>query len=149
MEKTNVCRILDRHGIAYTQKTTDEVNADRNLIENGLIFKTLVTVANTGEHFVFVVPVDGTLDLKAAAKAVGVKKIDMIPQKELLPLTGYVHGGCSPVGMKKEFATVIDSFAELNDLICVSAGHVDYRVVLDPDDLFRVLRKVQYDEVAK
>ena len=149
MEKTNVCRILDRHGIAYTQKTTDEVNSDRFLIENGLIFKTLVTVANTGEHFVFVVPVDGTLDLKAAAKAVGVKKIDMIPQKELLPLTGYVHGGCSPVGMKKEFATVIDSFAELNDLICVSAGHVDYRVVLDPDDLFRVLRNVKYAEVAK
>ena len=128
--------------------STDEVERDSYLNENGLIFKTLVTVSNTGEHFVFVVPTEGTLDLKAAAKAAGVKKIDMIRQKELLPLTGYVHGGCSPVGMKKEFPTVIDAFAELNEEICVSAGHVDRRVVLDPNDLFRVLRNVKYAEVA-
>lgn len=149
MEKTNVCRILDRYNIEYELKTSDEVNSDKYLIENSLIFKTLVTVSNTNEHFVFVVPLDETLDLKLAAKEVGVKKIEMIPQKELLPLTGYIHGGCSPIGMKKEFTTVIDSFASVNEKICVSAGSVEYRIIIDPNDLFKVLSKVKYGDIAK
>lgn len=149
MEKTNVCRILDRFKIEYKQMMAEEVNNDKYLKENNLIFKTLVTVSNTNEHFVFVIPLDETLDLKLAAKEVGVKKIDMIPQKDLLPLTGYVHGGCSPIGMKKEFVTVIDTFASVNDKICVSAGSIDYRVVLNPNDLFKVLKHVKYGDVAK
>lgn len=149
MEKTNVCRILDRYGIEYELKTTDEVNNDEYLLQNDLVFKTLVTESNTKEHFVFVIPLDETLDLKLAAKEAGVKKIDMIPQKELLPLTGYVHGGCSPIGMKKEFVTIIDSFAEVNEKICVSAGSVEYRIIINPNDLFKVLKNVKYGEVAR
>ena len=148
MDKTNACRILDKLKIEYELKTAAEVESDKYLIENSLIFKTLVTVSNTNEHFVFVIPKDLTLDLKLAAKTVGVKKIDMLPQKDLLPLTGYIHGGCSPIGMKKEFVTVIDLFASLNEKICISAGNVDYRLILDPNSLFKVLRNVKYAEVA-
>ena len=86
------------------------------------LFKTLVTEANTREHFVFVIPADATLDLKKAAKAAGVKAIAMLRQKDLLPLTGYVHGGCSPVGMKKPFPTFIDETAQITDAFFCSAG---------------------------
>jgi len=99
------------------------------------VFKTLVTIANTGENFVFVIPVDQNLDLKKAAKAVSVKSIAMIKQKELLPLTGYIHGGCSPVGMKKPLRTVIDETAILYETIVVSAGKVGYQIELDPNRL--------------
>ena len=149
MEKTNACRILDRYNIEYELKTVDEVESDTYLHENSLIFKTLVTVSNTGEHFVFVVPIDETLDLKLAAKEVGAKKIDMILQRELLPLTGYIHGGCSPVGMKKEFPTIIDEYASVCDKICISAGSVDYRFILNPNDLFKVLKNIKYANIAK
>lgn len=149
MEKTNACRILDKHNIEYVLKTKDEVDNDNYLKENSLIFKTLVTIANTKEHFVFIVPIDSTLDLKKAAKEVGVKAVEMIPQKDLWPLTGYVHGGCSPIGMKKEFTTVIDLYAFLIDQICISAGDINYRLILKPDDLFKVLKNVKYAEVSK
>lgn len=149
MEKTNACRILDKLNIEYELKTSEEVNNDSYLHENSLIFKTLVTVSNNKEHFVFVIPLDETLDLKLAAKSVGVKNVEMIPQKELLPLTGYIHGGCSPIGMKKEFITVIDEFASVNEKICISAGSIDYRLILNPNDLFKVLKNIKYSAIAK
>ena len=118
-EKTNVMRTLEQAGIAYTPHWYDPEETKGTDIAVTLgesvecVFKTLVTEGPGREHFVFVIPVEETLDLKKAARAVGVKNIAMIPQKELLPLTGYVHGGCSPVGMKKPFPTFIDETALL------------------------------------
>ena len=103
------------------------------------MFKTLVTKGNTGAYYVFDIPVAENLDLKKAAKAVGEKSIAMLPQKELLPLTGYVHGGCSPVGMKKQFPTVFHETATLYDTICVSAGKVGAQVELAPQALLDLL----------
>ena len=99
------------------------------------VFKTLVAEANTGEHFVFVIPAPETLSLKKAAKAAGVKSIAMLPQKKLLPLTGYVHGGCSPVGMKKPFPTWIDETALLTDAFFCSAGRLGAQIGIDPEAL--------------
>lgn len=131
MEKTNVMRLLDIAKIKYDihlyQDLTDGMEVAKFLnIDPEMVFKTLVTVSNTNEHFVFVIPVKDTLDLKKAAKAVNVKSIEMIKQKELLPLTGYIHGGCSPIGMKKPFKTVINETALLFDSICFSAGKIGY-----------------------
>lgn len=103
------------------------------------VFKTLVTESKEGENFVFVVPVSSELDLKKAAKASDSKKIEMIPQKKLLPLTGYVHGGCSPVGMKKEFKTFIDSSAENLDFFYVSGGKVGMQIKLNPKELVNLI----------
>ena len=120
-EKTNVMRLLDQAGIAYMPHYYDASLASGTEVAAALgqsaecVFKTLVAEANTGEHFVFVIPAPETLSLKKAAKAAGVKSIAMLPQKKLLPLTGYVHGGCSPVGMKKPFPTWIDETALLTD----------------------------------
>lgn len=138
MEKTNVMRLLDVAEIPYSayeydKTVTDGVNVAKLLNEDeNSVFKTLVTVASTGEHFVFVIPVNTTLNLKKGAKAVKVKSVEMIKQKELLPLTGYIHGGCSPIGMKKPFTTVIDETAILFEEICVSAGRVGKQVKLSP-----------------
>lgn len=99
------------------------------------VFKTLVTVGKSGEHFVFMVPVAEELDLKRAAKAVGEKSIEMIRSRELLPLTGYVHGGCSPIGMKRQFRTVADETAQLFDTIFFSAGRIGCQLEMAPDDL--------------
>lgn len=99
------------------------------------VFKTLVTQGKSGQYFVFVVPVNEGLDLKKAAKAAGEKAISMIKQKELLPLTGYVHGGCSPIGMKKQFPTYVHETAMLYDTMFVSAGRVGMQIELAPDDL--------------
>jgi Cys-tRNA(Pro)/Cys-tRNA(Cys) deacylase len=141
MEKTNVMRILEQKKIQYTPHTYDPSVLDGVSVARQLgaaeerVFKTLVTESNAGANFVFVIPVAESLDLKKAAKAVGVKAIAMIKQKELLPLTGYVHGGCSPVGMKKPFKTVIDETAVLFDAVIVSAGKVGYQVEVDPNAL--------------
>lgn len=138
MEKTNVMRLLDVAKIPYSayeydKTVTDGVSVAKLLNEDeNSVFKTLVTVASTGEHFVFVIPVNTTLNLKKGAKAVKFKSVEMIKQKELLPLTGYIHGGCSPIGMKKPFTTVIDETAQLFDEICVSAGRVGKQVKLSP-----------------
>ncbi len=102
------------------------------------VFKTLVTVGKSGEHYVFVIPVKGELDLKKAAKACGEKAVAMIKQKELLPLTGYVHGGCSPIGMKKPFKTFIHETAKVYDMIFVSAGKVGFQIGIAPADLIMV-----------
>ena len=133
-DKTNVMRLLDKAKIEYTPHFYEGDIVDGVGIANALgedvscTFKTLVTVSDKGEHFVFVVPVAESLDLKKGAKAVGVKSIAMIKQKELLPLTGYIHGGCSPIGMKKRFKTVFHETAKDFEKIYFSAGKVGAQV---------------------
>jgi Cys-tRNA(Pro)/Cys-tRNA(Cys) deacylase len=141
-EKTNVMRVLDSKKIAYT---AHEYEPDPTLTGEQIaailgepatnVFKTLVTQGKSGAHYVFVIPVHAGLDLKKAAKASGEKSIEMIRQKELLPLTGYVHGGCSPIGMKKQFPTFIHLSAESLEKIYVSAGKVGFQIELSPSDL--------------
>lgn len=103
------------------------------------VFKTLVTQGKSGEHYVFMIPVTCELDLKKAATVVGEKSVAMIKAKELLPLTGYVHGGCSPLGMKKAFPTAIDETAALYDTICFSAGRVGHQIEMSPNDLAKLI----------
>lgn len=111
------------------------------------VFKTLVTLARSGNHYVFMIPAEMELDLKKAAAAVGEKFVEMLKSKELLPLTGYIHGGCSPIGMKKFFTTVIDSSAQNFETIIFSAGKIGYQVELSLDDLQKVI-KFELKEVA-
>ncbi len=145
-EKTNVMRLLTQAGIAYMPHFYDTDKGIDGVTVAGLlgqdpeqVFKTLVTRGASGGYYVFDIPVEATLDLKKAAKAVREKSIAMLPQKELLPLTGYVHGGCSPVGMKKQFPTVFHETVILYDTICVSAGKIGAQVELSPNDLMRLL----------
>lgn len=141
--KNNVERLLDTAGVTYI---VHEYPVDDGLIDGMSIaakigkpaeqvFKTLVTEAPGHEYFVFIVPACNELDLKKAARACGRKSIAMIPSKQLLPLTGYIHGGCSPVGMKKRFPTFIDETAILFDTICVSGGKVGLNLEIDPEVL--------------
>lgn len=145
-DKTNVMRALDQKKIPYVSHVFDPSLAVAGMEVASLLkqdpaqcFKTLVTVANTKEYFVFCVPVLGELNLKAAAKAVGVKAIEMIPQKDLLPLTGYVHGGCSPVGMKKQFKTVLDASAQNYEVIFLSGGKLGHQIEIAPSELKKVV----------
>ena len=146
MEKTNVMRILDQKKIPYTPHFYDPNTTGGKSVaaltgsDPGRVFKTLVTVGASKQHYVFVVPVDRELDLKKAAKAVGEKSIAMIRQAQLLPLTGYVHGGCSPVGMKKQFKTTIDERARNLPAILVSAGRIGAQTELAPADLAGLVR---------
>jgi len=145
--KTNAVRLLDASGIPCEERVYDisDGRIDALAIAEKLgespdqVFKTLVTVSDKKSFFVFVVPASAELDLKKAASAAGVKSIEMIPLKTLFPLTGYVHGGCSPVGMKKFFPTFIDETACLFDHICVSAGAVGANISIDPEALARFL----------
>ena len=146
-EKTNVMRTLEQKKIPYTAHSYDpEGPIDGVSVAQTLgqpperVFKTLVTKGASGAYYVFDIPVAENLDLKKAARAVGEKSIAMLPQKELLPLTGYVHGGCSPVGMKKQFPTVFHETAAEYDTICVSAGKIGYQVECDPKALLTLLR---------
>ena len=145
-EKTNVMRVLEQKNIPYTAHAydqlagTDGVSVARQLgQEPERVFKTLVARGASGGLYVFDIPVGDSLDLKKAARAVGEKSVAMLAQKELLPLTGYVHGGCSPVGMKKQYPTVFDETAELFDTICVSAGTIGFQVELDPAALIALV----------
>ena len=145
-EKTNVMRVLDQKNIPYTPHAYDpEAGLDGVSVAQQLghnpecVFKTLVARGASGGLYVFDIPVEANLDLKKAAKAVGEKSVAMIHQKELLPLTGYVHGGCSPVGMKKQYPTVFDETAELFDTICVSAGKIGFQVELEPSTLIELV----------
>ena len=146
-EKTNVMRTLDQKKIPYTAHSYDpDGPIDGVSVAQTLgqppeqVFKTLVTKAASGAYYVFDIPVAENLDLKKAAKAVGEKSIAMLPQKELLGLTGYVHGGCSPVGMKKQFPTVFHETVAEYDTICVSAGKIGHQVECDPKALLTLLR---------
>ncbi|MBR1554260.1 MAG: Cys-tRNA(Pro) deacylase [Oscillospiraceae bacterium] len=145
-EKTNVMRILDQKKINYRHYCYADTSAVSGIEVAEIlgqnpeqVFKTLVTVSGTGAHYVFVIPVAEELDLKKSAKAVGEKSIAMLKSKELLPLTGYIHGGCSPIGMKKFFPTVIDETAEIQETIIFSAGKIGYQVELSPEDLKQVI----------
>ena len=154
MEKTNVMRILDQKKInykSYSYVDTDAISgmevAEVLGQDPNQVFKTLVTVSNTNNYFVFVIPVNKELDLKKAAKAVGVKSVSMLKQKDLLPLTGYVHGGCSPIGMKKSFLTTFDSSCNNFDTIIFSAGKIGYQVQVKVRDLESVIR-LQVDSIV-
>ena len=146
-EKTNVMRVLEQNKIHYSSYCYVDTGVISGLDvatvlgqDPARVFKTLVTVGNSNNNFVFLVPVSQELDLKKAAKAVGEKSISMLKSKELLPLTGYIHGGCSPIGMKKQFKTVIDASAANFDTIIFSGGKIGYQVETSLDELKKVLR---------
>ena len=153
-DKTNCMRVLESKKIIYTPHLYE---ADPSLSgediarilqeEPAQVFKTLVTVGKPQRYYVFVIPVNEELNLKKAASAVGEKSVCMIPQRDLLPLTGYVHGGCSPIGMKKRFPSYIHRSAESLSRIFVSAGRVGCQVELSPADLIRVAELVPADLV--
>ncbi len=142
LSKTNALRILDSLGVPYeaTEFETDGAvsgveAASRIGADESRVYKTLVTVGKSGAHYVFVIPVAEELDLKKAAAAAGEKNVSMLLSRLLLPLTGYVHGGCSPVGMKKQFPTFIDESAVLLESIFVSGGRIGLQIKISPDDL--------------
>ena len=150
--KTNVMRMLDKAKVPYNHYSYIGTNAISGFdVANALnqdpnrVFKTLVTVSKSKNHYVFLVPVEAELDLKKAAQAVKEKSIEMLKSKELLPLTGYIHGGCSPVGMKKFFKTVIDISAKNFDTIIFSAGKIGYQVELSLEDLGKVIEFELFD----
>ena len=145
--KTNVMRMLDKAKVNYKHYTYAETDAVSGievatvLKQNPLqVFKTLVTAAKSGQHYVFLIPVEKELDLKKAAHAVDEKSVEMLKSKDLLPLTGYIHGGCSPIGMKKFFKTTIDSSAQNFNTIIFSAGKIGYQVEMSLDELKKVIK---------
>ena len=141
--KTNAMRMLDRAKVPYTPHTyeTDGEHVDGITVATSIgeplerVYKTLVTAGKSGGHYVFVIPVAAELDLKKAARAVGEKAVEMLPVKELLKTTGYIRGGCSPLGMKKAYPTVIDSHAREWETIVVSAGRIGWQMELSPERL--------------
>lgn len=145
-DKTNAMRLLEQKKIQYTAHNYTNTDAIAGLEvaaalnENpDAVFKTLVTVGKSGEHYVFMVPVNKELSLKKAASSVGEKKIEMIKSKELLGLTGYIHGGCSPIGMKKFFKTVVDISAEGQEKIFFSGGKIGLQVEIKFSDLKKII----------
>lgn len=140
--KTNAMRMLERLKIPFTYQTYE-----CDVFESGIttansiglpheqVYKTLVTTGKSGEHYVYVIPIEAELDLKKAAKAVGEKSVEMLPVKEITTVTGYVRGGCTAIGMKKQFPTVIDRSAQTQEYIYVSGGKLGMQICLKPDDL--------------
>jgi Cys-tRNA(Pro)/Cys-tRNA(Cys) deacylase len=152
IDKTNAMRILDQKKIQYTVHDYSQSgmvageDVAQVLGENPEeVFKTLVTVGKSKQNYVFLVPVCKELDLKKAATAVGEKNIEMIKSKDLLGLTGYIHGGCSPIGMKKVFPTVIDLSAQTKDKIFFSAGKIGYQVEINVCDIEKVIKYKFFD----
>lgn len=146
-EKTNAIRALEQKKIPFTfhEYPSDVALSGVEVAELigqpvEKVYKTLVTVGKSNTHYVFVVPAAAELDLKKAAKAAGEKSVEMVKSKELLSLTGYVHGGCSPVGMKKPFATFIDVSAEALPTIIVSGGKIGFQVEIAPSELAKIVR---------
>lgn len=144
--KTNVMRLLEQKKVPYLHFTYESEGAISGLEVAELlgqdpaqVFKTLVTTGRSGAHYVFVIPVGAGLELKKAAKAVGEKSLEMLKQKDLLPLTGYVHGGCSPIGMKKPFRTTIDATAANFESIIFSGGRIGLQVQVALTDLARMV----------
>jgi len=145
-EKTNVMRVLTQKKVEYVGHTYEQdasltgAEIAAKMGENpDAVFKTLVTQGKTKNYYVFVIPVEKELDLKKAAKAVGEKSIEMLPLKELLPLTGYVHGGCSPIGMKKFFTTTFDESLNKLDKVYFSGGKVGFQVEVAVKDIEKVI----------
>lgn len=152
VQKTNALREIEASGLPFSYLTFEcpeaisgvEV-AEKLGQDPDHVFKTLVTQAKSGQHYVFMVPVACELDLKKAAAAVGEKAVSMIKARDLLPLTGYVHGGCSPIGMKTPFPTAIDETAQLHDTIMFSGGRIGCQVEMSPDDLDKLVSLVFAD----
>lgn len=145
-EKTNVMRLLEQAKIPYNHynyvkanTTNGEEIADILGQNPNQVFKTLVTVGKSGQNYVFVIPVNTELDLKKAAKCANEKSIEMVKSKDLLKLTGYIHGGCSPIGMKKFFPTAVHESAQLFETILFSAGKIGYQVEISPMDLGKMI----------
>ncbi len=146
-DKTNVMRLLDKAGIEYKVHNFNSEDipsgsqaADILRIEHGRMFKTLVTVAKSGAHYVYMIPVDCELDLKKAAVCAHEKSVEMLKSKDLLPLTGYIHGGCSPIGMKKPFPTFLHKTAQNYDTIVFSGGRVGHMVEVSPEGLLKIVK---------
>lgn len=154
-DKTNAMRLLDQKKISYEHLSLENAEglsgeeiASKLSEDPAQAFKTLVTTGKTGSHYVFVIPVCAELDLKKAASAVSEKSIEMLKQKDLLPLTGYVHGGCSPIGMKKFFPTIIDASAKDFDEIYFSAGKIGHQVKVSVCDIEKII-KVSFVDIKK
>lgn len=154
MTKTNAMRLLDQKKIEYEVKEIEDaegLSGSQMALKAGEnpeeVYKTLVTVGAKGAHYVFVVPVEKELDLKKAAKTVSEKSISMIHQKELLPLTGYIHGGCSPVGMKKFFRTVFDKSALSHERIYFSGGKIGVQVRIRTVDISKAI-KCEFEDIV-
>lgn len=157
MEKTNVMRILDQKKIPYEAFEypheegicVDGVKVAQALGQNKEeVFKTLVAIGHSNHHYVFVIPVAEELDLKKAAKAVKEKSVELIPVKELLGITGYIRGGCSPIGMKKQFTTTLHDSARHLPHIIFSAGKIGYQVKMNPMDLAKIIR-VEFIDIIR
>ena len=147
MEKTNVMRILEQHKIKYQSYYYGDTSAVSGVeVATALnqdfrrVFKTLVTVSNSKKYYVFMIPVNQELDLKKAARSVSCKSISMLPSKELLPLTGYIHGGCSPIGMKKQYVTVFDESCLDQPTMLVSGWRIGTQIECAPADLIKASR---------
>ena len=152
MEKTNVMRILDSKKISYKEYYYGDTDAISGVEvatvlneDPNIVFKTLVTTSKSKNYYVFMIPVEKELDLKKCASSVNEKYVEMIPQKDLLPLTGYIHGGCSPIGMKKQFKTIIDESCKNYESIIFSGGKVGYQVEVKLEDLSKVLNYKTYN----
>lgn len=154
--KTNAMRILDRMKIAYTHQSyeceefVDGIQtADHLGLPHEKVYKTLVTLGADGQYFVFVLPIEAELDLKKAAKSVGEKSVAMVHVKDITAVTGYVRGGCTAIGMKKQYRTVISDTAKEQEQIYVSGGKIGCQIMLAPDDLCKASGGVYGDIVAK
>ena len=152
-EKTNVMRIIEQHKLPYESHDYSQSGAISGMEvvealgqEPGRMFKTLVTQGASKNYYVFMVPVDGELHLKKAAKAVGEKSIAMIKSKELLPLTGYIHGGCFPIGMKKQFRTTIHQTARDYPTVFFSGGKIGHQIEMAPDNLQKIV-PIEYADI--
>lgn len=154
--KTNAMRILDKEKIDYTMMTYDADDGKIDGIsvahkigrEAGVVYKTLISQGSSKSYYVFVIPVEAELDLKKAAKAVGEKKIEMVPVKDILAISGYIRGGCSPIGMKKPFPTYIENQAQSLDTIIVSGGQIGVQIELNVEDLVKAT-KARFADVIK
>ena len=156
-DKTNVMRLLDQRRIPYTPRTyphqegvaVDGLTVAQTLgLDPETVFKTLLARGASGGIYVFVIPVGDTLDLKKAAKAVREKSVEMVHVKEILALSGYIRGGCSPVGMRKPYPTVFHETAGIVDAITVSAGKIGYQVTLSPEELMALVEGTEADIVV-
>lgn len=153
--KTNAMRILEKHKIAYTVRYYEcdtfvdgQQTADLLRLDHKKVYKTLVTVGSSKDYFVFVIPIDEELDLKKAARAVGEKSVSMLPVKEIQGITGYIRGGCTAVGMKKQYVTRIDESAKELESMIVSGGKIGVQLELDPKELCRAAQAQWADVIA-
>ena len=154
--KTNAMRILDRNKIKYTLNTYECDNfidgvsiADALGQDYDMSFKTLVTVGRSRQYYVFAIPIAEELDMKKAAKVVGEKSVEMLHVKDINKVTGYIRGGCTPIGMKKQYPTVVHESAKLYDTIIVSGGRLGAQILLNPDDLIKVTGGKYEDIIVK